>query len=263
MKIRRRKRVQRVLSFFKNNFSFHEPYRVIVDGTFCQAALKNKFNIEDQIPRYFGSEVKFFTTSCAIDETEILGKHFLYDLFISDDVWTETGPALHGAMLIVKKFQVTSCGHEKNPISAAQCLHSLLASHDNKEHFILATQDKALKEKVRELPRCPILSLVQSALTMEKPSRVNVVEASGDIEHTKEREVADLKIIKSQVLGPDPVARKRKRPKGPNPLSCKKKQKKPGVGPTKKDETDIKKRSRKRVKPTLPKHVSVLLQKSN
>lgn len=76
MKIRRKKTVQRVLSFFKNNFDFHPPYRVVVDGTFCQAALKNKVNIEDQIPRYFGSEVRFSTTSCAINETEILGKQF-------------------------------------------------------------------------------------------------------------------------------------------------------------------------------------------
>lgn len=74
MKIRRRKKIQRTLAFFKNNFGFHSPFRVVVDGTFCQAALKNKVNIEDQIPRYFGSTVQFSTTSCAINETEILGK---------------------------------------------------------------------------------------------------------------------------------------------------------------------------------------------
>lgn len=160
-------------------------------------------------------------------------------------------------MLIVKKFPVTSCGHEKNPISASKCLHSLLTSHGNHEHFILATQDKALKEKIREAPGCPILSLVLSALTMEKPSRVNMAEASADIEQTKEREVTDVKALKSLVLGPDPPPKKRKRSNGPNPLSCKKKSKKPVVVP----QTDSKKRHRRRTKPTLPKHVRELLQK--
>lgn len=96
MKIRRKKRVQRALSFFKNNFGFHPPYRVIVDGTFCQAALKNKVNIEDQIPRYFGSQVRFSTTSCAINETEILGKHILQiDLFTLCNGYVQLRQALH------------------------------------------------------------------------------------------------------------------------------------------------------------------------
>lgn len=161
-------------------------------------------------------------------------------------------------MLIVKKFPVTSCGHEKNPISAGRCLLSILTSNgNNEEHFILATQDKLLKEKVRQVPGCPILSLVLSALTMEKPSMANVVEADGDIQESREREVTDLKLIQSQILGEDPVVKKRKRPKGPNPLSCKKKQKKkPDVVQEKKS----KKRQRKRVKPTMPKHVRELLQ---
>lgn len=162
-------------------------------------------------------------------------------------------------MLIVKKFPVTSCGHEKNPISAARCLLSVLTSHGKNEgNFILATQDKSLKEKVRQVPGCPILSLVLSALTMEKPSVANIVEADGDIQESREREVTDLKLIQSQVLE-DHVVKKRKRVKGPNPLSCKKKQKKmPDVI----QEKNGKKRHRKRVKPTLPKHVRELLQQN-
>lgn len=164
-------------------------------------------------------------------------------------------------MLIVKKFPVTSCGHEKNPISAAHCLHSLLTSHDNEEHFILATQDKNLKEMVRLIPGCPIISLVLSALCMEKPSLMNVAEANEEIEQSKEQGVSDLKAIKSQVFGLEPAAKKRKKLKGPNPLSCKKKQKKSVAVETVDKDSDKRKRPRKRVKPSLPKHVRELLQK--
>ena len=113
---------------------------------------------------------------------------------------------------------------------------------------------------MRQVPGCPILSLVLSALTMEKPSMANIVEADGDIQESREREVTDLKLIQSQVLGEDHVVKKRKRPKGPNPLSCKKKQKKmPDVI---QEKNSKKKRHRKRVKPTLPKHVRDLLQQN-
>lgn len=87
----------------------------------------------------------------------------------------------------------------------------------------------------------------------------NVVEADGDIKESREREVTDLKLIQSQILGGDPVVKKRKRPKGPNPLSCKKKQKKK---PDVIQEKSSQKRHRKRVRPTMPRHVRDLLQQS-
>lgn len=40
MKIKRYKKVNRHLNFYVNNFGFHHPYQVLVDGTFCFAALQ-------------------------------------------------------------------------------------------------------------------------------------------------------------------------------------------------------------------------------
>lgn len=74
MKITRYKRVQRFLSFYKNNFDFHPPYQIILDGTFCQAALSNKVNISEQMPKYLNDEVKLLTTVCVINEVEKLCK---------------------------------------------------------------------------------------------------------------------------------------------------------------------------------------------
>lgn len=39
MKIRRYKKVHKHLGFFVNNFGFRQPYQILVDGTFCYAAL--------------------------------------------------------------------------------------------------------------------------------------------------------------------------------------------------------------------------------
>ena len=46
------------MQFFTQNFGFRAPYQVLVDGTFCQAALKCQILIKEQIPNYLGSEVQ-------------------------------------------------------------------------------------------------------------------------------------------------------------------------------------------------------------
>lgn len=57
------------------------------------------------------------------------------------------GPAVFGAMLIVKQFKTQMCGHEKSPISAAACLHSMV-QNNNANHYFIATQDPELSKKV-------------------------------------------------------------------------------------------------------------------
>lgn len=62
MKITRLKHVKKNLGFYRNNFSFREPYQVLLDGTFCQAALKNQIQIKEQLPKYLMGEVQLCST---------------------------------------------------------------------------------------------------------------------------------------------------------------------------------------------------------
>lgn len=43
MKITRNKKSHKTLMFFTTHFNYHEPYQVLIDATFCQAALKVNF----------------------------------------------------------------------------------------------------------------------------------------------------------------------------------------------------------------------------
>lgn len=72
---------------------------------------QNKFNIQEQLAKYFQSEIKLLTTACIISETEKLG------VFSS---------AVNGAVQIVKQYAVHRCGHEKKPISGSKCLRSMI-----------------------------------------------------------------------------------------------------------------------------------------
>jgi len=74
MKVKRHKHVRKVLKFYKNNFNLNPAYKILVDGTFCKAALTCKVNISEQLPKYLEGETSIYTTSCIIAECEAFGE---------------------------------------------------------------------------------------------------------------------------------------------------------------------------------------------
>lgn len=249
MRINRYKRVQRHLGFYKNAFGFRPPYQVLVDGTFCAAALKYKVNIRDQMPRYLGDEVKLCTTVCAVVETESLC------------------PMLYGATLVIKQFPVRRCGHEKQPITAANCFHSMVRKR-NPDHYMVATQDHDLSERLRALVGVPLLYLF-NAITLEKPSEKSERKGMEALHVQSQAPGRQLEVVKQlkrkeKLVQDVPVTRKRRKPAGPNPLSCKKPKKAPNR-PAKTEpasaEGGRKRKRHKRVK--LARHVVSELAKSS
>ncbi|XP_074601387.1 rRNA-processing protein UTP23 homolog [Brevipalpus obovatus] len=248
MKIRRYKKVSKYLSFYRAHFGFHSPYLVVIDGFFCQKALENKVNLNEQIPKYLGDQVKMFTTLCVINETQELGK------------------SAYGAHCIVKQFSIRKCDHSKNPVPASQCILSMIGENNN-DHLIVATNDLTLTEKLRELPGCPILYMKLSAMNLEKPSEASL-KMDGEIKRkllgSESVQLEHLNSIKERVLGSQESANrsKRKRKGGPNPLSCKKKKPKtePSNDVEKETEDNPSKRPRRRRKLKVAKHIRKLLE---
>ncbi|XP_033219435.1 rRNA-processing protein UTP23 homolog [Belonocnema kinseyi] len=244
MKISRHKKVQKHLGFFKNNFKFREPFQVLLDGTFAYAALEAKFNIKEQLVKYFQAEVKLLTTQCVILETEKLSR---------------LERKLNGALQIIKKFPLHKCGHEKNAVSGSKCLKSMVGN-DNASRYIIATQDREFQDRVRKIPGIPLLYLHEKAPTLERPSEASCKRAeelrNGAI--TNNLQVQTIKILKEKSgLAETEIKIKKKRKRGgPNPLSCKKKQKKNLEIQSAK--TSGKVRKRKRIK--LPAHVKEALK---
>ena len=73
MKINRLKRTQATLTFYKNNFGFHPPYKILIDRTFCNLCIKLGFDLNSQISKYLQSDLILYTTRCVIKELEKLG----------------------------------------------------------------------------------------------------------------------------------------------------------------------------------------------
>ncbi|KAB7507274.1 rRNA-processing protein UTP23-like protein [Armadillidium nasatum] len=142
MNTKRVKRLNKTIDFYKRNFGFFSPYNILIDGTFCTAALESKINISEQLPKYLDSDVNIVTTRCIIMEVEKLSK------IIKD---------LYGTWLIIKQFKIHQCGH----------------TDDFK--YILATMDENLREYARKkVFAAPIIFLHRQTPTIEKPPQETV-----------------------------------------------------------------------------------------
>uniref|UniRef100_A0A2K6EX45 UTP23 small subunit processome component n=1 Tax=Propithecus coquereli TaxID=379532 RepID=A0A2K6EX45_PROCO len=78
MKITRQKHAKKHLGFFRNNFGVREPYQILLDGTFCQAALRGRIQLREQLPRYLMGETQLCTTRAC---QKSVMKHFSLRLY--------------------------------------------------------------------------------------------------------------------------------------------------------------------------------------
>lgn len=174
----------------------------------------------------------------------------------------------HGALTILKQFGIHECGH-KDPIYGSNCILSMIGKH-NKNHYVLATQDRDLQEKLRLKPGVPLLYLHNKSPTLEKPSKASYDKAGQSLDSNftfiSETQNQTLKKIK-QALGVEEevsepkVIVKKKKTHNPNPLSCKKKKKKPPAAEGKKVKEGVSDgKVRKRKKKKLPKHLKEQLK---
>lgn len=210
MKLQRYKRVQRILKFYRINYGFHKPFRILVDGTFCNAALENRINLREQLPIYLGEEVKILTTPCVVAELKLMG------------------PRFSGALSIAGQYILEKCGH-RSPIPAAKCLHEIVVSATEQKYFV-GTQDPGLTEQLRSTPGCPVMFIKFNTLLIEKPSESSQSSAAAVIEHRLHGHSVEMTKAKQKLLGePDKqLTVRRFKFKSPNPLSCKKKRKRIG-----------------------------------
>ncbi|CAJ1083191.1 rRNA-processing protein UTP23 homolog [Xyrichtys novacula] len=215
MKIKRQKQAKKNINFYKYNFGFREPFQILIDGTFCQAALKNQIQIKEQMPKYLMGEVQLCTTSCALKELETLGKE------------------LYGAKLILQRYQVRRCPHFKSPVPASECLLSMLGE-TNPHHYFVATQDHTLTAGLKKIPGVPLLYIILNTIVLDKPSQtsldhVQAVQLGELVSPAQQQSIRSLKEEQGITTRKDGERRGKKRKRkqsNPNPLSCLKKKKK-------------------------------------
>jgi len=215
MKVKRLKKAGRILNHYHHDFGFSPPYSILADGTFCQAALKNKINLREQLPKYLDGIVELVTTRCILEELEKLGSQ------------------LYGALVICRQFHLVQCPHTQAR-SAAECILRLARKGQSKERgengemkhpkYMVASQDGDLLEKLRNYGGIPLMSIHRNTILLAKPSTRSLEKAQEEKTTNMGSELSRVKELKRTVLGTseETSTRKRKRRKGVNPLACKK-----------------------------------------
>ncbi|KAL7749247.1 hypothetical protein RI367_005399 [Sorochytrium milnesiophthora] len=229
MRVKRQKTSKKIMALYKTSFGFYEPYQVVVDGTFTNVALSYSINLPSVLPKTIMGEVRLFTTPCILAELKQLGEAF--------------GPTI-GAN---RRFELRKCGHPRG-LSAAECLTQLIGS-TNEQRLVIATQDTKLRSTFRNIPGVPLLYLSNSVLVIE-PHSAATLDYVARHEQGKTlvpaSEKKQLKVLKSRDAPatttttptvPSGKMPARKKVKGPNPLSVKKRKR-----------TDDEERSAKRPK---------------
>ncbi|VVB02065.1 unnamed protein product [Arabis nemorensis] len=236
MRVKRQKKNRRTVRFFTVCFGFRQPYKVLCDGTFVHHLVTNEITPADTaISDLLGGPVKLFTTRCVLAELQKLGNDF--------------SESLEAAQML----STATCEHEETK-TATECLSEVIGNK-NSEHFFLGTQDAEFRKKLQQESIVPLVFGLRNILLIDQPSefqrqtanssekkRLNMTErekkmlekqtarilASNKEEGTSEYEQWETPRVVSTRNGLGVMDRpqfKRKRAKGPNPLSCMKKKK--------------------------------------
>jgi len=151
-------------------------------------------------------KTRIMTTNCVLNELRTLGEDFV------------------GAALAAKRLEKRRCSHGGNPVNAAECIKEIIGE-TNQFNYCVATQDLQLRDYLRRIPGIPLIYINRSVMILEPPSPATTNKVK-EIEYKKTVPTSyETNIIKNNTDTPEevPKAKKRKGPKQPNPLSCKKK----------------------------------------
>ena len=224
---RKDKWIKKALNFYRFIFKFDSPYKVIIDGNFAAIALNKKFEMKAALEKLLDDKVILIIPSCIFKEVQSIENK------------------IPGLLKLLSQYKIEQCKH--NILSATNCIRDYIGKKNNLKYFV-ATQDNFLRVQLRKIPGVPLIFFEQNMLLMDKPSRISI-EASERRENLKEdpkqkekktlieqkdeisnflvEEFKNSKYYKqkqeefklNKLMG-----KIRKKAKGPNPLSVKKKQ---------------------------------------
>jgi U3 small nucleolar RNA-associated protein 23 len=167
-------------------------------------------HLQDLLSRLLGGDVKLFTTPCISKELKALGPDFA------------------ATATTARQQQLHKCEHTP-PQPPSDCLLAAVAG-GNKQHWWVATQDKALQAELAGMQAVPVLFASVNGLHLaEPPEQAKAAIAAGHAaaQALPRHELASEPLRDLAELRPKDESWKkfrRKKVKGPNPLAVRKKQ---------------------------------------
>ncbi|KAG2077117.1 Fcf1-domain-containing protein [Suillus decipiens] len=199
MRQKRAKTYRKLMHLYSMSFGFRQPYQILVDSELCQIAIDAKLDLIKQFSTVLQGNVKPMITQCCMHELYLQGK------------------VRQPAVDLAKTFERRKCNH-REAIPGDECLSSVVGD-TNKHRYVVATQSQSLRNGLRIIPAVPVVHINRAVMVLEPPSEATL-EAK---EMTEEQSLRPSATELATVPRDKPVSKKKKGPKGPNPLSIKKK----------------------------------------
>ncbi|KAL8803200.1 MAG: hypothetical protein Q9182_003301 [Xanthomendoza sp. 2 TL-2023] len=133
--------------FFQYNTALIPPYNVLIDTNFLSHTVQNKLELLSTMMDCLYAKCIPIITSCVMAELEKLGQKYRIALRIArDERW--------------ERFQ---CSHKG--VYADDCLVDRVQKH---KIYIVATNDRDLKRRIRKIPGVPIMSVAKGKYVIER-----------------------------------------------------------------------------------------------
>ncbi|RDX67915.1 rRNA-processing protein UTP23-like protein, partial [Mucuna pruriens] len=270
--VKKQKRHRKILTFYTACFGFRKPFKVLCDGTFVHHLLANRITPADKaLGNILSATVKLYTTRCVLAELKRLGSSY-----------SEALEAAHN--LIVARCEHDKCLSAdaciKEVVGEKNSEHFFVASQDTDLRknlqevpgvpLIFSLRNALFLEPPSAFQRQHVKTSEEGRLHMTAKeyqifkdrvtNKLTGEEANNSNSEIMENEdsgdqTINVWAVKKSITTTDRMdikdkpQFKRKRAKGPNPLSCKRKKscQNQNIGPLKETKgDDTVKRSRKR-----------------
>ncbi|XP_057653381.1 rRNA-processing protein FCF1 homolog [Diorhabda carinulata] len=133
--------------FFQYNTQLGPPYHILIDTNFINFSIKNKLDIIQNMMDCLFAKCTPYITDCVLAELEKLGQKYRVALRIIKD----------------PRFERICCMHKGT--YADDCLVQRVTQH---KCYIVATNDRDLKRRIRKIPGVPIMYVSQHKYTIER-----------------------------------------------------------------------------------------------
>ena len=249
----RAKAARKTLQHFGRTIGLKAPYWILMDGTFVAALFQHKIlPVRERLDRVLqtsgaAGQNKYCITQSAVEELGMIQEGLEAKKSAKAFMFQQALEWIQKECIVLNKKKEEDGDEDENSekrISSALAQNDLLFQIDsNEKPYIVASQDETLLGNLRSMGKIPIVRLANnSVLLLEQPSKQSQLQFKG-MERQKwrhrlpesERALVDLvkeehKMAKKSSEYSQPSRQRGKsKAKGPNPLSCKRKNRAEGT----------------------------------
>ncbi|KAI9758793.1 MAG: hypothetical protein M4579_002807 [Chaenotheca gracillima] len=229
MRGKRAKQYRKLMQQYGMSFGFREPYQVLLDAEMLHAAAGFKMDLVAGLERTLQGQVKPMISQCSM-------RH-LYT----------ANPPVPRLIDQAKTFERRRCNHHTldEPLSTLECISDVVDikhSGTNKHRYVVASQSPEVRASMRNIPGVPLVYLRRSVMIMEPMgSATERKRESGEREKfeagLKGKRAAGSTLKRKRDGSPaeggdvvdgapgeessEAIKKRKKKAKGPNPLSVK------------------------------------------